>query len=190
MDYKYPTPQLLFKAICNAIRSKTGNSDEIPHQNIPDELDSIINEEECEIAARELSNIIYGSEVKVLDSKYIPYIVRYKFYGSGLTTVNLPECTFIDNYAFEKCNNLTTINLPKCTSIGPYAFDHCTNLTTIILSNNQVLTLGETDTFRDSSISRGSGYIYVPDNLVDSYKSDTKWSTYANQIKPISELSN
>ena len=42
MGYKYPTPQLLFKAICNAIRSKTGNSDEIPHQNIPDELDSLL----------------------------------------------------------------------------------------------------------------------------------------------------
>ena len=253
MDYKYPTPQLLFKAICNAIRSKTGNSDEIPHQNIPDELDSIITEEECEIAARELSNIIYGSEVKVLDSKYILNIARYKFYGSGLTTIDLPECTsiginafanctnlitanlpectyinssfngctnlttanlpkctyiendafwnctnlttiilpkctYINYYAFKNCTSLTTVNLPECTDIRTCAFENCTSLTTIILSNNQVVTLGATDVFRGSGISRGSGYIYVPDNLVDSYKSDNNWSTYANQIKPISEL--
>ena len=298
MDYKYPTPQLLFKAICNAIRSKTGNSDVIPHQNIPDELDSIITEEEYEIAVQELSNIICGSEVKVLDSKYIPYIAGYKFYGSGLTTVNLPkctsigyaafsgctnlttvnlpECTYIDSYAFNgctnlttvnlpkctstvdnvfhsctglttvnlpecttlghdafngctnlttvnlpkctstvdnvfycctslttinlpecttlghdafiSCTNLTTVNLPKCTSIGDNVFRYCTNLTTIILDADQIVSLMGFFTFDNSAISRRTGYIYVPDNLVDSYKSDNNWSTYANQIKPISEL--
>lgn len=31
-------------------------------------------------------------------------------------------------------------------------------------------------------------YFYVPDNLVDSYKAATNWSTYASQIRPISEL--
>ena len=232
MDYKYPTPQLLFKAICNAIRSKTGNSDEIPHQNIPDELDSIITEEECEIAVQELSNIIYGSEVKVLDSKYILNIAGYKFYGSGLTTVNLPKCisigyaafsnctnlitvnlpectniegdafenctslttivlpkcTFINHYAFKNCTSLTTVNLPECTNIGTCAFENCTNLTTIILSNNQIVTLKDIRAFNNSSIANGTGYIYVPDNLVDSYKTATNWSTYANQIKPINEL--
>ena len=231
-NYKYPTPQLLFKGICDTIREKTGSNDKIAHQNIPDELDSIITEEECEIAARELSNIIYGSEVKVLDSKYILNIARYKFYGSSLTTIDLPKCTSINYSAFSGCTNLTTANLPKCTYIGDYAFayctslttidlpectyincyafkdctslttvnlpeytnirtcafENCTNLTTIILSNNQVVTLGATDVFRDSGISRDSGYIYVPDNLVDSYKTATNWSRYADQIEPLSEL--
>ena len=166
MGYKYPTPQLLFKAICNAIRSKTGNSDEIPHQNIPDELDSILTEEECEIAALELSNIIYGSREKVLNSIYIPYIASYKFYGSDLTTVNLPECT----------------------SIGTSTFYGCTNLTTVIFGADRVVTLMSSDAFNNSAISRRTGYIHVPDNLVDSYKTATNWSTYANQINPISEL--
>ena len=39
------------------------------------------------------------------------------------------------------CTSLTTIDLPKCATIENFAFDHCTNLTTIILSNNQVATL-------------------------------------------------
>ena len=34
----------------------------------------------------------------------------------------------------------------------------------------------------------GTDYIYVPDNLVDGFKIATNWSTYATQIKPISEL--
>ena len=188
MGYKYPTPQLLFKAICNAIRSKTGNSDEIPHQNIPDELDSILTEEECEIAALELSNIIYGSREEVLDSIYIPYIASYKFYGSNLTTVNLPECTSIGTSTFMSCTNLTTVNLPKCTSIGVSAFNSCTNLTTVIFGADRVVTLMSSDAFDNSAISRRTGYIYVPDNLVDSYKTATKWSTYDDHIKPLSEL--
>ena len=168
MDYKYPTPQLLFKAICNAIRSKTGNSDEIPHQNIPDELDSIIiiDEEEYNIEMQRFIDIIEGTS----------------FINDRITTVK--------DKLFSGCTSLTTVNLAKCTSIGYSAFAGCTNLTTIILSNNQVVTLGGPDAFNNSSIARRTGYIYVPDNLVDSYKTATNWSTYANQIKPISELSN
>ena len=32
------------------------------------------------------------------------------------------------------------------------------------------------------------GYIYVPDDMVDTLKADSRWSTYATQIKPLSEL--
>ena len=104
---------------------------------------------------------------------------------TSLTTVNLPECTSIGGGAFIYCSNLTTVNLPKCTSIGNGAFNGC-NLTTLILNSNQVVVLN--DIYTITFISNGTGYIYVPDNLVDSYKTATIWSTYANQIKPISEL--
>ena len=273
-NYKYPTPQLLFKAICNAIRSKTGSSDEIPHQNIPDELDSIITEEEYNIEMQRFIDIIEGTSFindRITTVKEVLFynctnlttvnlpkctsinnnafrnctslttvnlpkctsIINHAFKSctslttinlpectsignntfdsctnlttvnlpectsigssafencTSLTTVNLPKCTSIGNYAFDSCTNLTTVNLPKCTSIGNYAFYICTNLTTIILSNNQVATLKSIRTFNNSSIANGTGYVYVPDNLVDSYKTATNWSTYANQIKPISEL--
>ena len=107
---------------------------------------------------------------------------------TNLTTIDLPECTTLGYQTFMDCTSLTTVNLPKCTSIGASAFYRCTNLTTIILSNNQVATLEDIYAFYNSSITNGTGYIYVPDNLVDSYKTATNWSTYANQIKPISEL--
>ena len=90
--------------------------------------------------------------------------------------------------AFSGCTNLTTIDLPECTSIGDGAFASCVSLTTIILSGNQVVTLKNIRAFNNSAIANGTGYIYVPDNLVDSYKTATNWSTYANSIIPISEL--
>lgn len=33
----------------------------------------------------------------------------------------------------------------------------------------------------------GTGYIYVPAALVDSYKAATNWSTYADQIRAIED---
>ena len=115
-------------------------------------------------------------------------INRYAFWDcTHLTTANLPKCTSIGDEAFGGCTNLTTIDLPECSSIGHAAFSGCTSLTTMILSNNQVVTL-DGYAFYNTPITNGTGYIYVPDNLVDSYKTATNWSTYANQIKPISEL--
>lgn len=44
----------------------------------------------------------------------------------------------------------------------------------------------QTTTFNNSNeIIGGTGYIYVPDESVDAYKTATNWSTYAAQIKPI-----
>ena len=48
-------------------------------------------------------------------------------------------------------------------------------------------TLGNTNAFSNTPIKSGNGYIYVPAALVDSYKADSKWSTYANQIRAIEE---
>ena len=207
-NYKYLTPQLLLKAICDTIRAKTGSNDKIAHQNIPDELDSTITEEEYNIEMQRFIDIIEGTSfindrittvrnelfksctsLTTIDLSECTSIGEYAFqYCTSLTTVNLPKCTSIGGYAFYSCTNLTTVDLPKCTSIRSYTFSSCTNLTTVILSNNQVVTLMHPSAFSNSAISRRTGYIYVPDNLVDSYKTATNWSTYASQIKPLSEL--
>ena len=42
---------------------------------------------------------------------------------------------------------------------------------------------------RGSKIASGTGYIYVPDNLVDSYKADSNWAALSAKIKGISEYS-
>ena len=40
--FTYNSLKELFEAICDVIRAKTGKTDQIPHQNIPDEIDSIV----------------------------------------------------------------------------------------------------------------------------------------------------
>ena len=48
-------------------------------------------------------------------------------------------------------------------------------------------TLGGKGAFNMSPIASGTGYIYVPAALVDSYKAASNWSTYANQIRAIED---
>lgn len=68
------------------------------------------------------------------------------------------------------------------------SFSDCPSLVKLILRSESVCTLKSTGALIRTPIESGTGYIYVPDHLVESYKTTTNWSTFANQIKPISEL--
>lgn len=115
---------------------------------------------------------------------------------SSLIKVNFPKLTTISGYStFSACTSLTTADLPELTEISGsavfgsiYGGAGCRSLTAIILRHQAVVSLTRTDVFTDTPIASGTGYIYVPDNLVDNYKAATNWSTYADQIKGISEL--
>lgn len=124
----------------------------------------------------------------------------------GLVTRTLTEYSnsrvnSIGTYAFRGCNKLISVDLPNVTSIGTYVFARCFSMKTIIIrQSDSVCTLSNTNVFQNCYHILGTvnstynptgakdGYIYVPDSLVDSYKSATNWSTYADQIKPLSEL--
>ena len=177
----YNTPQELFTAICDKIRDKTNSNKLINHQDIPDKIDNLVDTDIINEYNELLSMIINQNTIIELNNKEIENINICFMNCTNLTTVNLPECTSIGISTFNSCTNLTTVNLPKCATIGIFAFVKCTNLTTIILNNRKIVTL-EDGAFNSSAITR-TGYIYVPDNLVDSYKIATNWSTYAIHIK-------
>ena len=105
-----------------------------------------------------------------------------------LTTVDFPAVTRIGQNAFQNCTKLTTVDFPAVNTIMQYAFSYCSALTALILRNpNAVCTLSNTNAFTSTPIASGTGYIYVPSALVDSYKAATNWSTYANQIRAIED---
>ena len=132
---------------------------------------------------------------------------------TNLALTELPNnLTSIGNFAFQWCRNLALTELPSgitsigervfqdcislikmsclgnITSIANHVFYECTNLSIFALPNiTRVPTLG-VNVFANTPIANGTGYIYVPDNLVESFKSATNWSRYADQIKAISEM--
>ena len=142
-------------------------------------------------------------------------IAQYAFYGcTNLALTSLPEgITDIEGGTFYGCTSLALTSLPSGVgSIGAQAFQDCyklaemTCLGNITIINNDafygctklskfalpnitsVPTLKSTNAFLSTPIANGTGYIYVPDNLVESFKSATNWSRYADQIKAISEM--
>lgn len=104
-----------------------------------------------------------------------------------LTNVNLPNLEEMGMMALSNCVILETLDFPKLKYIGMRCMYGCGKLTTLILRSETVCVLDEMG-LAETAIAYGTGYVYVPDNLVDSYKSATNWSLCADQIKGISEL--
>lgn len=106
---------------------------------------------------------------------------------SGLTSVSFPNVTSIGDYAFNAAHKLAKADLPKVTSIGQHGFSAANALEALILRNTEkVCSLGS-DAVSYTKISSGSGYIYVPAALVDSYKAAGNWQNYADQIRAIED---
>ena len=117
-------------------------------------------------------------------------------YCSSLKSIDLSNfdtsiTTRLDTM-FANCTSLESIDLSSfdtsALSYGNLIFMSCTNLTKVVINRQDVFKMTNTNMFQNTPISSGTGYVYVPDNMVETYKSATNWSTYADQIKGMSEL--
>lgn len=98
------------------------------------------------------------------------------------------KVTTIGPNAFSGCVELASVDFPNATLIGASAFTNCAMLTAVILRNTDaVCDLSNANAFTGTPIASGTGYIYVPSVLVDSYKSADGWSTYTDQIRAIED---
>ena len=130
--------------------------------------------------------------------------------ATKLVAVNLPSVTSLGSYAFYQCTGLVTVKLPKLTSVSTQAFygstslkhadcgqlanipaqtfNACPALTELILrKTNSICALTNTNGVNNTPIGKGTGYVYVPSALVDSYKTDANWSTFADQFRAIED---
>lgn len=89
-------------------------------------------------------------------------------------------------YAFYNQSQLKEISLPNVTTLGDNAFNGCTGAVRfkIALDQPNVIT-GNTNAFSGTGIR---SVIYVPDNLVSSYKSNSGWKSLSSRIHGISEM--
>ena len=106
----------------------------------------------------------------------------------SLESVTFANVAVVYGYSFDNCISLKRVELPMVRTIYNAAFRNCSKLEKLILRRNEVVKADGINTFLNTGIANGTGYVYVPDDLVDSYKTATNWSNYASQIKPLSEL--
>lgn len=129
-----------------------------------------------------------------------------QFYGcKKLVRVNMPNATVLGS--FNLCTALVDVNMPLLTSITTNGFRGCTALEMLdfqgsptigaysmldnpafkilILRGSNVATLSSTTAFGFTSSK--DLYIYVPRDIVDSYKSAQNWSTIADRIRVLED---
>lgn len=138
-------------------------------------------------SGHEIEDAIVSGTIADYTNDRVTSIRNSAFYDcSNLASANFPAATSIRNSAFDSCSSLTSADFPAATSIGNSAFVECPGLTSLILRvTTQVCTLSNTNAFNNTPIKSGTGYIYVPAALVDSYKTATNWTTYANQFRAL-----
>lgn len=126
--------------------------------------------------------------LKTVDFPNVKTVGQNAFrYCSALTEISLPAAEELGSQAF-MYGGLVKGVFPSLTKIGESVFQGVPTLSALVLSGKTVCELNGTRAFYNSGIEKGTGYIYVPDDLVDSYKAANNWSTYAAQIRPLSEL--
>ena len=97
---------------------------------------------------------------------------------------------YIANDMFAQ-SDIKTLIINDYTNLGIVFFSGCfslANIQNIILNGTIKSFSGNGPFFSDSSIAKGDGYIYVPDETVDTVKAYPNFSEYASQIKPMTEF--
>ena len=105
------------------------------------------------------------------------------FYSCGFTSITLPSSLIsIGAYVFYRCPYLNNITIPSgVTNIGNSTFNGCSSLSSVTVEATTPPSLG-------SSVFDGTSQslvIYVPAGSVETYKTTSGWSTYADKIQAI-----
>lgn len=117
---------------------------------------------------------------------------------NGLTSVRsvkFANVTSVGKNAFVLCSNLEKADFYKVESFGDGAFYNAKALKTLIIRTQTMCTMTNPMSMFGykigadyrGPIALGTGYIYVPSALVDTYKADTKWSKFAAQFRAIED---
>lgn len=127
-----------------------------------------------------------------------------------LSEVNLPNLSIVGGSAFQDCTSLkyltlpsvtecsggsffragpSIIDLPICTKMsGSYGVAYTGTFKALILRSSTVCVLDSTSMFNNNTpLENGTGHIYVPRALVDSYKAATNWSKYATSFRTLED---
>jgi len=103
--------------------------------------------------------------------------------NTSVRLVELPNVSVIQRSAFQKCTSLEVIKLggygsSNSLTIDQVAFSGCSNLKHLLIDRPTMAALSYSTAFYYTPIARGEGAVYVPENLVDTYKADNLWGNY------------
>ena len=186
---EYLTNTADLTAVADAIRAKGGISDPLVY---PDGFVSAIQAIETgggsgsdELVNSLIDRTISGAYV----NNTVTVIGAYGLAGcTKLTSVVLPAVRRTEGNSITGCSAITKADFSNLQTIRYSTFYNNKKLVALIIRRHAVTTLDNTtNVLKNTPIESGTGYIYVPSDMVSSYKSATNWSTYADQIRAIED---
>lgn len=108
---------------------------------------------------------------------------------TSLKKIELPSSIYnLASTMFHSCTALEYADAGKSSGFANTVFYNCSNLATLIIrKTDATAVLGNVNALYNTKIANGQGYIYVPESLIDNYKSATNWNTYSNQFRVLEE---
>lgn len=156
-----------------------------------------------------LEEVIFNDDFKGA----VNYIGNRAFLNSQLTDVNSLigfSLTSASPALFSNCLKLKNIYLPNvilanatqpfidcsalekvvigATTIGQKSFTNCSSLTALVIVVDKMAALNNANSFVNTPIENGTGYIYVPKALIEEYKVATNWVAHASQFRAIEDF--
>ncbi len=133
--------------------------------------------------ASKIDNLIDRSITSI--NSNVDEIGEYACYGcSQLITASFPNAIYIYKQSFMSCNKLKTASFLKAVEISPMVFYGCRKLNSLTFGANQICTLNVNSVFNNAGTQNDNPnhiiYIYVPSDLIESYKIATNWSNLYN----------
>lgn len=138
-----------------------------------------------------------------LEDVNIPLVSEIESNGfdgcAALKQITVPLITLVNSGVFSGCRSLIIADFSLVTRLNSGAFKNAYLLKAVLLRNTTVCQLASALAFDGCHHLSGTvnslynpngdkdGYIYVPRDLVDSYKTATNWSTYASQFRALED---
>lgn len=129
----------------------------------------------------------YCTAMTSINAPKVTSLGTYAFYNCAVKSIDFPVATSVPSQCFYSCNSLTKADFGSAKSIAASAFAYAELDTLILRRSDAICTLANKNALVDTPIEDGTGYVYVPSALVDSYKAATNWSTYATQFRAIED---
>lgn len=178
---KYVIQGQTLTGIADAIRAQLGTE----QQYTPESMAAAIYE--IQGGGDTLADSILDGSISGAFKSELSDLRRSCLDATQVSSVYLTACKTIGAFAFARCKNLKYFYCAVQTSIDQQVFIQG-GITVIVLPGDSVSSLLTSNSFTSTPIESGTGYIYVPDDLVEQYKVATNWAIFAKQIKGLSEI--
>lgn len=134
-----------------------------------------------------------GEHINIYNTYPEEYAIQmYLSNNSTVLDVKLSNCRITD-YCCYNCSNLEDVYNNEVSYMYGYTYNNCSKLSTIIMNGSNVPILNGASIFSNTPITNSTylgyyGSIYVPNSMVDRYKTTSYWKSYASRITSITDL--